>query len=321
MSHLLARKASTASLNRKRSNPSIAGSSASDERPREEKSAPYRNQSYPTFLSEDVTNYKSYMEDHEEGISETSEKLLEILLNAKQSPPKDGLFGDNVFTKFLRKLKGKNESRVIQDLSPLLVPSVEALAILGHRLAKNVGEAIHKLYPHLFPSLEALTTFGAHHLNRVVESVNEGWNDCHPITKPRPQPDSAFAYGVTAFSGDQIKILRPTLGTAGFRSYFKGTYYELFPFLTKEVKTGTMGLDIADNQNLHSITIAVRGVVELFKFVGREMELHRPEPEKLCNTKSDGLVGPPNGISGMIWISSIMPKNWLKSTNTCMIRR
>jgi len=48
-----------------------------------------------------------------------------------------------------------------------------------------------------------------------------------------------------------------------------------FPFLTKEVKTGVMGLLIADNQNAHSVTIAVRAVVELFKLVGREKELHQ----------------------------------------------
>jgi hypothetical protein len=54
------------------SNPSLASSfaGASDERPREEKSAPYRNTNYPDFLSEDVNNYKSYMRDHELGMSE-----------------------------------------------------------------------------------------------------------------------------------------------------------------------------------------------------------------------------------------------------------
>jgi hypothetical protein len=244
MHHLLARKGSTSSIGRKRSSPSLAG--ASDEKPREEKSAPYRNPSYPTFLSDDVANYKSYLKDHELGISDASEQLLETLLEGKQTTPKDTLFRDDVFNKHLQRLKGKNESRVIQDLSPLLVPSAEALV-----------------------------TFGAHHLDGVVESVNEGWNNCIPITKPRPQPDSAFGYGTSVFSDHQLNILRPTLGDASFSSFFKATYYMHFPFLTKEVKTGTMGLDTADNQNLHSITIAVRAVVELFKLVGREKELHR----------------------------------------------
>jgi hypothetical protein len=81
MHHLLAKKGSAATLGRKRSNLSLASFNASDERPREEKSALYRNLSYPTFLFEDVVNYKSYMEDHDLGLLDTSEKLLNKLLH------------------------------------------------------------------------------------------------------------------------------------------------------------------------------------------------------------------------------------------------
>jgi hypothetical protein len=95
------------------------------------------------------------------------------------------------------------------------------------------------------------------------------------ITKPRPRPDSAFGLGHASLLENRLNKLRPALRDASFSSYFKATYYMYFPFLTKEVKTGTMGLGIADNQNAHSMTIAVRAAVELLKFVGREMELHR----------------------------------------------
>jgi hypothetical protein len=248
MNHLLARKKSTAPVGRKRSNPSLASSftSASDERPREQKNAPYRNPSYPNFLSEEVDNYKSYMKDHELGISDNSKKLLDKLLHTKQSPPKDTVFRDDIFDKYCERVKGKNQSRILQELSLLLVPSAEVFAL-----------------------------FGARHLDGIVKSVNEGWNNCYPITKTRPQPDSAFGYGRSAFSDDQLDKLRPTLGDPSFLSYFKATYYMHFPFLTKEVNTGIMGLLIADYQNAHSITIAVRAAVELFKLVGREKELHR----------------------------------------------
>jgi len=116
------------------------------------------------------------MEDHEPGLSDDSEKLLDKLLHSAQSPPKDTLFRDDVSRKHIRKLKGKNESRILQDLSPLLVPSAEALA-----------------------------TLGADHCDGIVESVNEGWNKCFPITKPRPQPDSAFGYGTSSFSDNRLK--------------------------------------------------------------------------------------------------------------------
>ena len=148
------------SISQKRSSLSLASNflGASDERPREEKSAPYRIQRYADLLSEDVNNYKSYLRDHELGISDTSKELLESLLNTKQILPKDTLFRDEVFEKHLEKLRGKNESRILQDLSPLLVPSAEAFA-----------------------------SFGAKHLDGVVESVNvQTWvlfymplNTCH----------------------------------------------------------------------------------------------------------------------------------------------
>jgi hypothetical protein len=53
------------------------------------------------------------------------------------------------------------------------------------------------------------------------------------------------------------------------------TWQMYFPFLTCEVKCGAAALDVADRQNAHSMTLAVRGIVELFRLVRREKELHR----------------------------------------------
>ena len=47
------------------------------------------------------------------------------------------------------------------------------------------------------------------------------------------------------------------------------------PFLTCEVKCGFAGLDTADRQNIRTMTLAVRGIVELFRFAKREHELDR----------------------------------------------
>src|SRR5690606_18654870 len=48
-----------------------------------------------------------------------------------------------------------------------------------------------------------------------------------------------------------------------------------FPFLTCEVKCGAAALDVADRQNAHSMTLAVRATVELFRAVKREDEVNR----------------------------------------------
>ncbi|XWW99180.1 hypothetical protein V2A60_007188 [Cordyceps javanica] len=52
------------------------------------------------------------------------------------------------------------------------------------------------------------------------------------------------------------------------------TYMMYFPFLTCEVKSDSAALATADRQNGLSMTIAIRGVVELFRRAKRQDELH-----------------------------------------------
>ena len=69
-----------------------------------------------------------------------------------------------------------------------------------------------------------------------------------------------------------LKKLQPFLGDLEDESYLKAT---CFPFMTREVKRGNIGLDIADRQNAHGHTVALRGLFALFRLFGREQELHR----------------------------------------------
>ena len=244
MHHLLARQKSSASLRRKRSETSLTRSATpSDQRPREEKSAPYRNASYPTLLE---TLGDSYMDESPLGITDTSKALHEDILKRECTTPKETLFGDDVFDKACRNVRDKNEARIILDFARLLAPSPESLA-----------------------------AFGATDLDILVESVNEGWSNSIPITSPRPQPDFAVGFRRSMFSDDQLSKIQPLLGGISSLSYFRATYYMFFPFLTCEVKYGATGLELADRQNAHSMTLAVRGIVELFRLGKREKELHR----------------------------------------------
>ena len=143
-------------------------------------------------------------------------------------------------------MRTRNETRVIRDISLLIIPSAEILA-----------------------------TYGANSLDCLIESVNEGWNNSIPLTKTRPQPDYAVGFRREAFTEDQLKKIGPFVGGLYEVSYFMATYYMYFPFLTGEVKCGAAALDIADRQNAHSMTLAVRAIVELFRYVGREKELDR----------------------------------------------
>ncbi|AEO59814.1 hypothetical protein MYCTH_2095026 [Thermothelomyces thermophilus ATCC 42464] len=240
MDRLLARKKSSSNLSWERSNLTLS-STPSDQKPREEKSAPYRDQRYETLLE---LKGNSYMAKDPLGLSSASKDLCRSLLEKPQPVPSDTLFRDDIFETTCQKIHNRNESRVIRDISRLIVPSAESLA-----------------------------TFGAKHLNILTESVNEGWNNSIPITTPRPQPDYSVGFRRDAFTEDQLAKLSPFIGDfiTGDQSFFMATYYIYFPFLTCEVTA----LDIADRQNAHSMTLAVRAVVELFRAVNRENEVNR----------------------------------------------
>ncbi|KIV98426.1 uncharacterized protein PV09_09758 [Verruconis gallopava] len=166
----------------------------------------------------------------------------------KQLTPSESLFRDDLFKQTCQNIQDRNETRVIRDISLLIVPSAETL-----------------------------TAYGAGHLKILIESTNEGWSNSFPLTGTRPQPDYSVGFKREAFTQEQLDKLAPFIGDfiAGDQSYFMATYYMYFPFLTCEVKCGAASLDIADRQNAHSMTLAVRATVELFRLVGREMELHR----------------------------------------------
>ncbi|KAL8656636.1 MAG: hypothetical protein Q9226_002606 [Calogaya cf. arnoldii] len=246
MQSVLAKKKSVGSLRRKRSDASLGTSiTPTDLQVAPKNDAPYRHPNYPFLLE---TAAGSYLDEYKQGITQESETFCQLLLDSSQSTPKDTIFREEVFASACRRLRGANEARIFRDCTPLIVPGVETYALLSPN----------------------------RNLDIAIESVNDGWNSSNPITKPRPQPDYAVGFSRLALSDDQRKKLGPFMGDPSCSSYIMGTYYMLFPFLTCEVKAGgAAGLEVADRQNLHSMTLAVRGIVTLFRLVDRAKELHR----------------------------------------------
>ncbi|KAH6699914.1 hypothetical protein BKA61DRAFT_562017 [Leptodontidium sp. MPI-SDFR-AT-0119] len=247
MNHLLARKKSSSSLRGKQSEAGSAAPSSttpSDQKPREAKSTPYTRPSYETVLA----TKGSFMDKFDGGVGKASRDLCQTLLYTEQTYPQNSLFRDDLFDTTCRKIRNRNETMVIRDISLLIVPSAQTLA-----------------------------TYGATNLDPLIESVNEGWNSAISFYGPRPQPDYSVGFGRSAFTDNQLEKLKPFVGevTDTFTSYFMATWQMYLPFLTCEVKCGAAALDVADRQNAHSMTLAVRGVVELFRLVKREKELHQ----------------------------------------------
>jgi hypothetical protein len=182
MSHLLARKKSATSLARKKSDVSSVTPSSttpSDEKPREAKSAPYLRTSYATILA----SKGSFMDKSEQGITIRSKDVCKSLLENEQTVPLESLFHDDLFDTTCRNLSDRNEAMIIRDIGLLIVPSAQTLA-----------------------------TYGATHLEFLTEGVNEGWNSAIPFYGPRPQPDYSVGFGRSAFTNNQLEMLKPFVG-------------------------------------------------------------------------------------------------------------
>lgn len=92
----------------------------SDQRRRDEKSAPYMHPVYTLYLE---TKQGTYMKKSEQGITDTSKRLIDDLLAGEQQFPIGTIFDDSVFERAFLNLEYKNEARIIQDISRLIVPS------------------------------------------------------------------------------------------------------------------------------------------------------------------------------------------------------
>lgn len=239
------RQASASSLRRAQPDSVFpSGLTPSDQKPRDEKSAPYRHPAYEIELA----RRGSFMNTDKNGPKKESKELCRRLFEDHQDVPEISRFSDTTFESTCRRIHNENEAKVIDKIARLIVPSAEDLA-----------------------------DFGSEYLECLVESINAGWNSSLPVTTTRPQPDYAVGFGWSAFSQDQLDKLEILTGNAlrGVKSWYTATWFMYLPFFTCEVKCGAQGLNMADRQNAHSMTLAVRGVVELFRRVEREKEVDR----------------------------------------------
>ncbi|MCJ1387003.1 hypothetical protein MMC17_010132 [Xylographa soralifera] len=225
------------SLSRKQSDSSLNGSGN-----REGKSAKYQNPGYTLLLE----RTGSYMRAFSLGVTTASLTRCKTLLDLEQTVPKDSMFQDDIFKATCNKVQDRNEARVIRSITPCIVPSVEDLE-----------------------------TLGATHLEHLIEGVNECWTGNIAVEGPLPKPDYSVGFRRSAFTREQLKKLDMLVGGIFENSFFAANYRMYFPFFTCEVKCGSASLDIADRQNAHSMTVAARAFVELFRTVKREKELNR----------------------------------------------
>ena len=131
----------------------------------------------------------------------------------------------------------------------------------------------------IIPSAQAFAIYGALYLNNLIENINESQRNIIPFYRPRPQPDYFISFARSAFIDQQLRRLIPFISDIVYRSNLTSFFIAIsqiyFLFLIYKVKYGAIALDIADRQNAYNMTLAVRGIIELFKLVKREKELYR----------------------------------------------
>jgi hypothetical protein len=129
---------------------------------------------------------------------------------------------------------GSSEARVQKDITPWVVPSIQDLLF-----RRETG------------------------LNYIGEAIREEWLKCDKMGNSRPEPD--YVVGLLpnkAFTSDEFQRLEKSPSAA---TGFFFTRLLCFPFLICEVESGEYGLEGADQQNIHSASIAVRAIIELYQ--------------------------------------------------------
>ena len=240
---LLARKKSSASLGRKQSQSNTQ--ITSDQASQSGKSSQYNSPNYEVRLEKKG----SFMYTSQLGITDMGRDLCRVLLENEQNFPQDTLFRDDLFNKTCNSIRGRNEAMVVRDITPLICPSAQVLRI-----------------------------YGAQHLSLLDEGIDEVWSSMIAYEGTLPKPDYSVGFGRYAFTEEQLDKLKPFVGESGFGTVigcFMATTRIYFPFFTCEVKCGAAALDFADRQNAQNMSICLRALVVLFKYVKREKELDR----------------------------------------------
>ncbi|KAL4880780.1 hypothetical protein BJY04DRAFT_70563 [Aspergillus karnatakaensis] len=217
---------------------------------RDERNEPYEDKKCQKYLE----SLGVFMGADKIGISKESAADVEKLLEKKCKLPGwgGGKFSKSHFADTCEKLVDEDDDAIRDILGELIVPGMK----------RDIGDLSHLGFPN----------FG-------VTQEGETWGDAVPIDSskdkrlPIPQPDFSVGYKKRVFSDAQYTKLTAALGredqTSPARVTSEGIH---FPFLTAEINN--KDLRIAELASTHSMAVAVRGVVELFKLTSREKELN-----------------------------------------------
>lgn len=163
----------------------------------------------------------------------SSKDLCHKFLAGDRTPSRFPCYPPEQIFNVIDRIYSLNEARVQRDVTPWVVPSAENLYFSGETIPDYIGE-----------------------------EIQAEWTGCATMGSTRPKPTYTAGLLRSAFTEEEIKKLQ---NYASFERLFSFTPNLCFPFLMCEAKAGVKGTDEADLQNLHSASIAVRAIIELYK--------------------------------------------------------
>ncbi|MCJ1462015.1 hypothetical protein MMC07_000615 [Pseudocyphellaria aurata] len=179
-------------------------------------------------------------------VSEESENLCIDLQQITRHTIEPSIFPIRDIRKILNFCRNRNEAIVNRDVTPILIPSITSLYFGGD------------------DSLE-----------HVIDEVNEMWCSQCFLEGPQIKPDLAIGLFSSAFTEEEIFKMNMY---ATVDNWTRTTTHMYFSFLMCEVKSGEQGLDIADRQNMHSCSVAVRAILRI------QQAANKCRPEKVTDS-------------------------------------
>ena len=185
------------------------------------------------------------MDDSVNGLDKDELKYCQELLTTSAPHPPNSMLDEAFFLPFSKLTHNKSEQWLVKNMHSHLFPAPELLALRGHAEFKNLG---------------------------LIEGCDDIWlRAIFPSYGKCPQPDSTIAFKWENFSREEIRKLGITIGLP---SKYLARDDMFFPFITREAKSDRQPLEVADRQNVYSMSVALEGVVDLFRRVGRLEDLN-----------------------------------------------
>ena len=189
---------------------------------------------YSNAYAIEIPNHGMIMdtEDDQETLDDTNQQLCENLLSDGNQIHTDAVYPYRHFHDLLKAAKERNETRLVRDMMPLLVPSAELLRICGNMTG----------------------------LEGITEEVNAQWKPSATIYGPCPKPDFAAGLRSSAFNEQEIWLLK---GLSPISCPNCVTDHMYFPFLVCDVKSANGHMVEAERQVMHYASVALKAIIGL----------------------------------------------------------